>query len=144
MLTTKKLLVSTGLLLSLGLAGCGDNEEVSQPVSQENAESEFGFVSFDLDIDTADTRDAVEVSFDVENNQTEAEYVNRLENKELFGDEAYDYLKQVFQNLDIQKGMEQQEVISSVLKEFNVSDYTEFELDIEFDDRTEVEYRDKK
>ena len=144
MVMVKKLAISMGIFLSLGLAGCGDEENLSEPVSSDNAESEFGFVSFELDIDTAESRDAVEVSFEVEPNETQAEYVNRLENQKLNGDEAYNYLKPIFQNLDIQKGMEQEEVISRVLKEFNVSDYIEFELDIEFQDRTEVEYKDLK
>ncbi len=144
MVTIKKLLIPTSLFIGLGLAGCGDEETLSEPLTKETVESEFGFVSFDLDIDTAETRDAVEASFDMDAKETEAEYVNRIESKELYGDDAYNYLKPIFKNLNLQKNMEQEEVIKKVLKEFNVSDYVEFELDIEYEDGSETEYRDKK
>ncbi|MER2260935.1 MAG: YusW family protein [Psychrobacillus sp.] len=145
MINNKGKLVS-GILLSsaLVLGACGDKEEVSDPPTTEAVESEFGFTSFDLDIDTAEQRDAVEASFEVEKNGVEAEYVNSLDSQKLHGDEAYEFLKPIFTDLALTKDMDKEEVMEKVLTAFGITDYTEFDLEVLYEDGQEIEYKDKK
>ncbi|NME05331.1 YusW family protein [Psychrobacillus sp. BL-248-WT-3] len=145
MISTKgKVLSSIFLSSALLLGACGDKEEVSDPPTTEAAESEFGFTSFDLDIDTAEQRDAVEASFEVETNGVEAEYVNSLDSQKLHGDEAYEFLKPIFTDLALTKDMTKEEVIEKVNTAFGISDYTEFDLEILYEDGQEIEYKDNK
>ncbi|MEK4523796.1 YusW family protein [Psychrobacillus sp. FSL W7-1457] len=139
-----KVLSSTFLSAALLLGACGDKEEVSDPPTTEAVESEFGFTSFDLDIDTAEQRDAVEASFEVETNGVEAEYVNSLDSQKLHGDEAYEFLKPIFTDLALTNDMTKEEVIEKVNTAFGISDYTEFDLEILYEDGQEIEYKDNK
>lgn len=145
MISTKgKVLSSIFLSSALLLGACGDKDEVSDPPTTEAAQSEFGFTSFDLDIDTAEQRDAVEASFEVDTNGVEAEYVNSLDSQNLKGDEAYEFLKPIFNDLALTKDMAKEEVIEKVLTAFGISDYTEFDLEVLYEDGQEIEYKDKK
>lgn len=139
-----KVLSSTFLSAALLLGACGDKEEVSDLPTTEAVESEFGFTSFDLDIDTAEQRDAVEASFEVETNGVEAEYVNSLDSQKLHGDEAYEFLKPIFTDLALTNDMTKEEVIEKVNTAFGISDYTEFDLEILYEDGQEIEYKDNK
>lgn len=145
MISTKGKVLSSIFLSSVLLLGaCGDKEEVSDPPTTEAVESEFGFTSFDLDIDTAEQRDAVEASFEVETNGVEAEYVNSLDSQKLQGDEAYEFLKPIFTDLALTSDMDKEEVMEKVLTAFGITDYTEFDLEVLYEDGTEIEYKDNK
>lgn len=133
-------LLTTALLLS----ACGEKEEVKDGPTGEQAESEFGFRSFDLDIDTADQKDAIDVSFDVDVSETEAEYLNKLESLNLSGDKAYKKLEPIFKELALTKDMSKEEVIEKVAKAFGVEEYKEFELEVEFSDGDDQEFKDNK
>lgn len=126
------------------LGACGDKEEVSEAPDKETAQSEFGFQSFDLDIDTVDQKDAVDASFDIDVSETEAEYTNQTESKKLSGDEAYAELEPIFKELALTKDMSKEEMIEKVTKAFGVEDYKEFELEIEFSDGDTQEFSDIK
>lgn len=126
------------------LGACGDKEEVSDAPDKDTAQSEFGFQSFDLDVDTADQKDAIDASFDIDVSETEAEYVNQLESKNLSGNEAYEELEPMFKEIGLTKDMAKEEVIEKVTQAFGVEDYTEFELELEFADGVSQEFNDKK
>ncbi|EPD51367.1 hypothetical protein HMPREF1210_01965 [Paenisporosarcina sp. HGH0030] len=133
-------LLTTALLLS----ACGEKEEVKNGPTGEQAESEFGFRSFDLNIDTADQKDAIDVSFDVDVSETEAEYLNKLESLNLSGDNAYKKLEPLFKELALTKDMSKEEVIEKVAKAFGVEEYKEFDLEVEFSDGDDQEFKDNK
>ncbi|TQR20355.1 YusW family protein [Psychrobacillus vulpis] len=135
-------LLSTALLL--GACGDNDKDNVKDAPGHHEMQNEFGFQSFDLDIDTADQRDVIDVSFDMDVSETEAEYENKLESKKLTGDKAYDELAPIFKDLALTKDMSKEEVIEKVSKAFGVEDYTEFDLEVEFSDGDNQEFRDKK
>jgi len=126
------------------LGACGDKEEVSEAPDKETAKSEFGFQSFDLDIDTADQKDAIDASFDIDVSETEAEYVNQLESKKLTGNEAYAELEPIFKKIALTKDMTKEEVIEKVTQAFGVEDYKEFELELDFSDGETQEFSDRK
>ena len=133
-------LLSTALVLG----ACGDNEEVKDGPTADQAETEFGFRSFELDIDTADQKDAIDVSFDVDVSETEAEYLNKLETFNLSGDEAYKELEPIFNDLALTKDMSKEEVLEKVAKAFGVEDYKEIELEVEFSDGDDQEFKEVK
>lgn len=133
-------LLSTALLLG----ACGDNEEVTDTVDTSQAQNEFGFQAFDLDIDTAEHNDAIDASFDIDVSETEAEYENKLESKNLTGNEAYAELEPIFKDLALTKDMSKEDVIAKVSKAFGAENYTEFELEVEFSDGDNQEFSDKK
>ncbi|ALC86752.1 hypothetical protein AM499_13640 [Bacillus sp. FJAT-22090] len=135
---------SSLLSIALFLGACGDNEEMENAPSADDAQSEFGFQAFDLDIDTAEHKDAIDASFDIDVSETEAEYENKLESKKLVGDEAYEALKPIFKDLALTKDLNKEETIEKVSKAFGVEDYTEFELEIEFSDGDTQEFTDRK
>jgi len=136
----KKISLSATVLLSaaLVLGACGD--KVKNPPTNEEVQSEFGFRSFDLDVDTADKKDAIEASFDLEMSETEAEYKNKLTDIKLSGDKAYNELQPIFKELALTPDMTSEEVIEKVSEAFGVTDYTEFDLEINFADGSEQEY----
>ena len=73
MKSQKKSLFAVALLsAALVLGACGDKEVVKNPPTTEEVENEFGFRSFDLDVGTADEKDAIEASFDLDMSETEA------------------------------------------------------------------------
>ncbi|PZX05731.1 YusW-like protein [Psychrobacillus insolitus] len=133
-------LLSTALLLG----ACGDKEEVTDAVDSSQAQKEFGFQAFDLDIDTAEHNDAIDASFDIDVSETEAVYENKLESKKLTGNEAYAELEPIFKDLALTKDMSKEDVIAKVSKAFGAENYTEFELEVEFSDGDNQEFLDKK
>lgn len=74
----------------------------------------------------------------------EAEYVNSLDSQKLHGDEAYEFLKPIFTDLALTNDMTKEEVIEKVNTAFGISDYTEFDLEILYEDGQEIEYKDNK
>ncbi len=145
-MTVKKLSLYATALLSttLVLGACNDKEIVKNGPTNEEAQSEFGFRSFDLDIDTAEKRDAIEASFDLDMSETEAEYKSKLDNIRLSGDKAYSELQPIFKELGLTKDMTREEVIEKVSQAFGAADYTKFDLEIEFSDGSEQEFSDMK
>ncbi|QUG40315.1 YusW family protein [Psychrobacillus sp. INOP01] len=138
-------LLSSAIISSALLLGaCGDKEEVTKTPDKDTAQSEFGFQSFELDIDTADQKDAIDASFDIDISETEAEYVNQLESINLTGDDAYAELEPIFKDLALTKDMSKEEVIEKVTQAFGVEEYTEFELEVEFSDGDTQEFTDRK
>ncbi|WP_313894043.1 YusW family protein [Psychrobacillus sp.] len=126
------------------LSACGDKEQVKDAPDADTAETEFGFRSFDLEVDTKDHKDAIEASFDIDVSETEAEYVNRMEPLDLKGDKAFSELEPIFKELELTKDMSKDEVIEKVSKAFEVEDYTNFELEVEFSDGDNKDYFDQK
>ncbi|WP_144510291.1 YusW family protein [Bacillus sp. FJAT-22090] len=142
----KKYSIFGSIFLStvLLLGACGDKEEVKNAPTEDKIVSEFGFRSFDLEVDTPDHKEAIEASFDIDISETEAEYVNRIEPKDLKGDKAYKELEPIFKELGLTKDMKKDEVIEKVSQAFEVEDYTKFNLEVEFPDGDEKEYKDEK
>ena len=132
------------LSLALVLGACADKDVVENAPSNEEVQNEFGFRSFSLDVDTIDQKDAVEASFDLDVSETEAEYTDKLKDIKLSGDEAYTELEPIFKDLGLTKEMTREEVIENVSKAFDVEDFAEFDLEIEFPDGTEQDYSELK
>jgi hypothetical protein len=160
----KLFLLSLGMVLFL--AACGGNDEVSEPPADapveeddsmfdDNEEAEapaeesdemadggaYSFTHFDLDVEYPDNQE-IDVDYENEQDGVEAKYRNDLEGIDLEGDEAMQELEAYFSQLDFDQSTGDDEVIEQVISAFNLDrSYTELELDIDFTDGTEKEYK---
>ncbi|WP_391207079.1 YusW family protein [Psychrobacillus sp. L4] len=132
------------LVIALLLGACGDKEKVKSAAKVDEEKSEFGFQSFDLEVDTPDHKDAIEVSMVIKGSTIEADYVNRMEPKKLKGDKAYEELRPMLKKIELSKDMSKDDVIKNVSKAFDVEDYTKFDLEVEFTDGKHKVYKDEK
>ncbi|WP_176481934.1 YusW family protein [Paucisalibacillus globulus] len=100
----------------------------------------FNFTSFDLDIDYQDNKE-IDVDYENENDGMEAEYKDTVNDERLSGDEAFEKLRPIFEELTFDQNTENEAVISEVLTAFDLNnDFTKLELEIKFTDGTEKEY----
>lgn len=142
------------LLFSLFLLqGCNnapveqdDDHVTNSETNNKNKKTEnvFNFTSFDLDVDYTNNK-SYEADYDNDPNGVEATIQDEIANKTLKGDEAFQQLSPIFEQLKFDKTTPNEEVISEVLKVFNLNNnFTKFDLDVEFQDGTEKEYQTAK
>jgi len=146
----KKTALIAGIFFTIFVfAACGGNNSMTnetftkKPVSQSSTYN-YNFRSFELDIDTVDQHDAIEASYEKEKIGYEAVYVNKLADINVRNAEALNYLEPIFSSLNIDPTTPDTEVIQRVSEAFGGVDYTDFELEIEFKDGSEREYRSTK
>lgn len=142
----KASLIAGILLTILVFAACGGNDAVTYDAPTTETASQtshynYQFRSFDLDIDTVDHRDAIEASFEEKKNGFEAEYENKIAGLNVKDEEAMEHLHAIFSSLKFDQHTPDEEVIQTVSETFGGVDYTSFELDVEFKDGTEREYK---
>lgn len=159
MKTTKfKVLSTTFLTSALLLGACGNNnddveenelnETEVQKQEEETAEQdttvetpqeepkELVFENFNLNIDTADTKDAVVAQYSEQ--AKDSLYNNELDSTNIKGEEANNLLKSVLGELQITKDMSDEDVIQRVTLAFGLEEYTNFDLNIMFDGEKEA------
>lgn len=164
-MTTKfKVLTSTFLTSALLLGACGDNNdepeenELNETEVQKQEETtekepavetteeepkEVTFESFNLNIDTADTKDAVVALYSKE--PKDSLYSNELDDAEIQGEEAKELLQSVLGELQLTKDMAEEDVIQRVSLAFGIEEYKSFQLEIAFNGETEAKtYKDPK
>jgi len=150
--------VATLFAMSLMLAGCGNDEASTDKVEEgstnsnttddtmqdkdtvtKNADTDYGFNSLSIEADVEGDNDALDISYDRDNDGTEAEYRYKGEQKQ--GDDAMAELDAKFKNLKIDVDTSDNEVIGEVERVFAVQDASRLEVEIEFSDGTEKEYK---
>ncbi|MFC4354024.1 YusW family protein [Chryseomicrobium palamuruense] len=151
---TTKWTAGLTLTAAMVLAGCNETQdntvetEPSESSPVENSElvtpNDYGFTKFDLSIDTADENDVIDVDYEAGRSGMEIEYTNKMEDIRLGGDEAGTQLDPILTDLGLTPDMTKEDAINKVAQAFGVMDYTDFELEVEFEDGQEVEWNDKK
>lgn len=150
--------VATLFAMSLMLAGCGNDEASTDKVEEgstnsnttddtmqdkdtvtKNADTDYGFNSLSIEADVEGDNDAIDISYDRDNDGTEAEYRYKGEQKQ--GDDAMAELDAKFKNLKFDAETSEKEVISEVERVFAIQDASRLEVEIEFSDGTEKEYK---
>ncbi|WP_294741567.1 YusW family protein [uncultured Exiguobacterium sp.] len=150
--------VATLFAMSLMLAGCGNDETSTDKVEEgatnsnttddtmkdkdtvtKNAETDYGFTSLSIEADVDGDQDAIDISYDREKNGTEAEYQYKGENKR--GDAAMTELDAKFKNLKVDADTSEKEVIAEVERVFAIQNASRLEVEIDFSDGTEKEYK---
>lgn len=118
------------------------NKELEDGGSIERGQG-YGFTQFDLSIDI-DGKDAIDADYDVETKQIEAELENKLREVKLKDKEAIDELHLLFMDIRLTSETTKEEAIDRILEWFEIDDYSKFELDVEFDDGTKLDFEDVK
>jgi hypothetical protein len=155
----KKLNVAGAILITsaLMLGACGNfGKNANKPNREEAAitlerEKEggslqtgdgYGFTIFDLEIDV-EGKDAIDAEYDV-TKKADAGYENKLTNVKLKDNKAMDELNKLFIEIKITKDTPQQEVIDKILKWYGLETYSKFNLEVDFDDGTLLNFEDVK
>ncbi|MBM7619304.1 hypothetical protein JOC95_001153 [Bacillus tianshenii] len=167
-ITFKSVLSVLSILLSaVVISGCGtDNDNMSAPPENapaqdetqapgdentteegvdQDQESQTGhtFTKFDLDVEYKDNK-KFEAEYEAEGNG-EAEIKDTLNDKSSKGDDAYKELSPLLEQLKIDANSDEQEVVTQVIEVFGLEkDYTEFELEVTYEDGTSKEYKLKQ
>lgn len=140
----------------LTITGCNaDNENVTEvpedvPVEEEGPKNQsdteqtkeflFNFTNFDLDVEYAENKE-YDVDYESESNELEAEIKDDISNTQVKGDEAFEVLRPIFEQLTFDKDTSNEDVVSEVTKAFDLDEeYQKFELEVKFLDGTEKEY----
>lgn len=123
-----------------------DNSQEGQPQTENeanNTNNGYGFVAFDLEADYEELDDALDVDYENDKDEEmEASYHFRSEGFDLKGDEAMEELDSIFSSFPFDENTSDEEVLSEVSEAFNIpEDAPNIELEIEFNNGTEKEYR---
>jgi len=93
-----------------------------------------------LDVEYAENKE-YDVDYESESNGLEAEIKDDISNTQIKGDEAFEVLRSIFEQLKFDKDTPNEEVVSEVTKAFDLDeDFQKFELEVKFLDGTEKEY----
>lgn len=124
--------------------GVGDTDGTDANDDQTAADghSPYAFTSFELDVDIEQDDDAIEVDYDEESDEIEASYEHKPNGINLYGDEAIEELNGIFRSFEFDENTPDEEVIQTVMEAFDIpDDAVEFDLEIEFANGVEKEYR---
>jgi hypothetical protein len=118
-----------------------NNNDQTEENNQNTANTDqIPFTSFDLDVDYANFQ-SFEVEYDNESEGMEAKIEDELNNRTLSGDEAFQELKNRFEQFKFDKNSSNEEVLEEVMKSFDLkTDYEKIDLEIQYNDGTEKEY----
>lgn len=167
MTSNKKNLLAPILFSSMLILGaCGDDEQVTEPVNNENQEQPadaggtenaspeggldqnsiggktFGFTELDVNVDFPDMDDMIELNYEEDRDKVEAEYKNKMTETDLSGNDAMDEIEPGLSQLELTTNTPDDEVISQVVEAFGIEDgFTEIEIEVRYPDGTEKEYR---
>ena len=111
------------------------HEDEKEGGSMETGDG-YGFNSFDLEIEV-DGKDAIDADYEITKN-AEGEYENKLTNEKFKNEEAMNALDKLFVAILLTKDTPQQEAIDKILEYYKLDNYSKFELDVKFDDGTNL------
>lgn len=144
-LNKKSMKFIIAILLSIVLVGaCNNKVHKESKTSKGSNDGEYGFVVFNMDIDTKDAQNSISVKYDDDGKQIMATYKNKDKDIDLHGDAAMEKLHPIFKDLSFTHKTDDDEVIKKISKEFGVKDYERFDLELKFKDHYLKEYRIKK
>ncbi|MEI4768688.1 YusW family protein [Psychrobacillus sp. FJAT-51614] len=110
------------------------SETVDESQSNENSPNELGFQYFNLNIGTLENENTIHAEVNLNDSGSEAIYKNVPASTDLQGDAAYALLEPIFAEMGLTKEMREEEVIERATNEFEINEFTNFELEIEFED----------
>lgn len=139
------------------MTGCGNFGENADKAQREDADiiherekeggtmetgDGYGFTHFDLDIEV-DGQDAIEADYEVDK-ELDVEYKNTLTGVNATGKEAMDELDKLFKALLLRNNMTKEEYKERILTYYELDTYSKFDLEINFDDGTNLNIEDVK
>lgn len=106
---------------------------------------ELGYTEFKLEVDYGNHE---EYEVEIESNGTElteVEIDDSVNGTKKKGNEAVDELDSIMKEITIDQQTNKEDAIKEVIERFNLdNNYSKFELEITFDDGTEIEFKDTK
>ncbi|WP_010650322.1 YusW family protein [Oceanobacillus massiliensis] len=122
-------------------SGQSETTENDSTVSNSNKYT-YQFTSFDLEADIEDSNDAVEVDYEMDSDDSEASYLDKIQGIRLNGDEAMEELSNIFSSFEFDQDTPNEEVLNAVMDGFNIPDDAKnVDLEINFADGTEKDYK---
>ena len=101
----------------------------------------FNFLEFSLDVDYTAT-ESYEIEYENKKNGIEAKIKDERNNEKIQGDEAYTKIEPLLKQLTFDSTTPNDEVIDQVIKVFNITDdFQSIEVEVEFADGTEKEFK---
>jgi hypothetical protein len=121
----------------------GETNEVAPAEEEGIGATGHNFTRFDLEVEY-DNDVKYEAEYEAEGNG-EAEIEDDLNEVSLKGDDAYNELAPLMEQLQFDSNTEDQEVMTQVLEVFELqNDYKEIELEVTFTDGTKKKYENKQ
>lgn len=102
----------------------------------------YGFTIFELDIEV-NGEDMIAIDYDV-SEKAEAEYENKSKGIDLAGTAAMDEVFILFNAIRVDKDTPEDQVISDILKHYELDEYSKFELAIDFDEGTKLRINERQ
>src|SRR5699024_486694 len=160
MMKNKLRWVGPMIVRRLIVAACGNNDAVTNPPenstaeqqqqetqktdetnTESTAEAPYAFIEIELEVDFDDTKDAIEVEYEYDTNETEASYDDYEQDIHLSGKEAIEKLDEIFSSFTVTEDTANEEVLNTVIEAFDIPEDATIDLDIEFPNGTEKEYK---
>lgn len=124
-----------------------DTESDSDTADSDDMKSkmdELDYVDFELEVDYGQDKE-YEAEIEQKNGNVKADLEDEINGEDLNGQEAFDKVYPLVEQLTIDKDTEKEDAISEVLDVFELEDnYTKFELEITFSDGVKMEFEDRK
>ena len=98
----------------------------------EELGSKFGFTFLDVSADTNEMKEALKVTYDEKKDKTEAMYDNKIDDFYLHGNAAMEKLDKIFEKLELDPEMDDEDMIKKAAEAFEVKDYKSLKLDVKF------------
>lgn len=132
-----RLLIIT-VISSMLIIGACSNQNIVKKSSEEGDEtkeslgSTYGFSFIDLTADTKEMKIALKAIYEEKRDKTEAMYENKIEDLYLHGDEAMEKLASIFEELEFEPDMADEDMIKKASEAFEIMDYESLKLTIKF------------
>lgn len=132
----------------MGCTNASPTEERStdQPLvntPNEIERKDYGFSKFDLEIEVADDT-MIEVEYDATESNFDAQFENYNDNIKLKDEAAMEQIDSFFNAISISQESEDEQLINAILHYFDIAHYTEFEVEVDFNDGTTKEIERKQ
>ena len=98
----------------------------------EELGSKYGFTFLDVSADTSEMKEALKVTYDEKKDKTEAMYENKIDDFYLHGNAAMEKLDKIFEKLELDPEMDDEDMIKKAAEAFEVNDYKSLKLDVKF------------
>ena len=132
-----KLLIGVIITTVLIIGACSNQNIVTKDSDEEDKSTEslgteYGFTVFNLAADTKEMKGMLIVNYEEKRDKTEAVYENKGEDLYLHGDKAMEKLAPIFEELEFEPDMAEEDIIKKASETFEVMGYTTIKLTIKF------------
>ncbi len=115
------------------IVGCSNKNIVTKSDTPKEPLGEtYGFTSFDLSINTQEMKEALIANYDEKSDKTEAVYENKIEDSYLHGNKAMEKLDTIFNELELEPDMDDEDMIKKASEAFGIIDYKTLKLKVKF------------